>query len=70
MSLRGIVKALGRADDEFHVRRYEIEYLSFGPQLDFYITPNAGITASMSRFTRAHSMLDAPTWEFGVFLKL
>lgn len=66
--LRGI-EVLGRADDEFR-SRYEIEYLSFGPQVDFYITPNAGITASMSRFTRAHSMLDAPTWEFGVFMKL
>lgn len=66
--LRG-VEVLGRADDEFR-SRYEIEYLSFGPQFDLYVTPNAGITASMSRFTRAHSMLDAPAWEFGVFLKL
>lgn len=66
--LRGI-EVLGKADDEFR-SRYEIEYLSFGPQLDFYVTPNAGVTASMSTFTRAHSMLDAPTWEFGVFLKL
>ncbi len=66
--LRGI-EVLGKADDEFR-SRYEIEYLSFGPQLDFYVTPNAGITASMSKFTRAHNMLDAPTWEFGVFLKL
>ena len=66
--LRGI-EVLGRADDEFR-SRYEIEYLSFGPQFDFHVTPNAGITASMSRFTRAHSMLDAPAWEFGLFLKL
>lgn len=66
--LRGI-EVLGRADEEFR-SRYEIEYLSYGPQLDFFVTPNAGITASMSKFTRAHSMLDAPTWEFGVFLKL
>lgn len=66
--LRGI-EVLGKADDEFR-SRYEIEYLSFGPQVDFYVTPNVGITASMSTFTRAHSMLDAPTWEFGVFLKL
>ena len=68
LSLRGI-KALDRADDEFHPRN-DVEYLSFGPQVDFYVTPNAGITASMSKFTRAHNMLDAPTWEFGVFLKL
>ena len=66
--LRGI-EVLGKADDEFR-SRYEIEFLSFGPQLDLYVTPNAGITASMSKFTRAHSMLDAPVWEFGVFLKL
>ncbi len=66
--LRGI-EVLGRADDEFR-SRYEIEYLSFGPQVDLYVTPGAGITASMSRFTRAHSMLDAPTWEIGLFLKL
>ena len=66
--LRG-VEVLGKADDEFR-SRYEIEYLSFGPQLDFYVSPNAGVTASMSTFTRAHSMLDAPTWEFGVFVKL
>lgn len=68
LSLRGI-KALDRNDDEFHPRN-DVEYLSYGPQVDFYITPNAGITASMTRFTRAHNMLDAPTWEFGVFLKL
>lgn len=68
LSIRGI-KALDRADDEFHPRN-DVEYLSFGPQLDFYVSPNAGITASMTRFTRAHNMLDAPTWEFGVFLKL
>ena len=66
--LRGI-EVLGRADDEFR-SRYEIEYLSFGPKVDLYVTPGAGITASMSRFTRAHSMLDAPTWEIGLFLKL
>ncbi len=68
LSLRGI-KALDRADDEFHPRN-DVEYLSYGPQVDFYVTPNAGITASMTRFTQAHNMLDAPTWEFGVFLKL
>ena len=68
LSLRGI-KALDRADDEFHPRN-DVEYLSYGPQVDFFVTPNAGITASMTRFTRAHNMLNAPTWEFGVFLKL
>lgn len=68
LSLRG-VKALDRADNEFHPRN-DIEYLSYGPQVDLYVKPNAGITASMTRYTRAHNMLDAPTWEFGVFLKL
>lgn len=68
LSLRG-VQALDRADDEFHGRN-DIEYLSYGPQVDLYVTPNAGVTASMTRFTRARNMLDAPTWEFGVFVKL
>lgn len=68
VSVRG-VEALDRADDEFHERN-DVEYLSYGPQVDFYVTPNAGITASMTRYTRAHNMLDAPAWEFGVFLKL
>ena len=68
LSLRGI-NALDRADDEFHPRN-DVEYLSYGPQVDFYVTPNAGMTASMTRYTQAHNMLDAPTWEFGVFLKL
>lgn len=68
LSLRG-VNALDRADDEFHPRN-DIEYLSYGPQVDIYVTPNAGITASVTKFTRARNMLDAPTWEFGVFLKL
>ena len=66
--LRG-VEALDRSDEEFH-RRNDFEYLSFGPQVDFYVTPNAGITGSVSKFTRSHNMLDAPAWEFGVFLKL
>ena len=66
--LRG-VEALDRADDEFHPRN-DIEYLAFGPEVNFYVTPNAGITASMTRYTRAHNMLDAPTWSIGVFLKM
>ena len=66
--LRG-VEALDRADDEFHPRN-DIEYLAFGPEVSFYVTPNAGISASMTRYTRAHNMLDAPTWSFGVFLKM
>ena len=66
--LRG-VEAVDRADDEFHPRN-DIEYLSFGPEVNFNITPNAGITASMSTFTRSHNLLDAPVWEFGLFLKL
>ena len=66
--LRG-VRALGRADDEFHPRN-DIQYLSFGPQVDIYITPNVGINAGMSKFTQARNMLDAPAWEFGVFVKL
>lgn len=66
--LRG-VEALDRADDEFHPRN-DSEYLSFGAQLEFYVSPNAGISAGMSRFTRSHNLLDAPVWEVGLFLKL
>ncbi len=66
--LRG-VEALDRADDEFHPRN-DLEYLSFGAQIDFHVSPNAGITAGMSRFTRSHNLLDAPVWEVGLFLKL
>ena len=68
LSLRG-VKALDRADDEFHPRN-DIQYLSYGPQVDVYLLSNLGVTASMTRFTRARNMLDAPTWDFGVFVKL
>ena len=66
--LRG-VEALDRADDEFHPRN-DLEYLSFGSQIDIHVLPNAGITAGMSRFTRSHNLLDAPVWEVGLFLKL
>ena len=66
--IRG-VEALDRADDEFHPRN-DFEYLAFGPEVNFYVTPNAGITAGMTKYTRAHNMLDAPTWSIGVFLKM
>lgn len=66
--LRG-VKALGRSDDDFHPRN-DLQYLSFGPEVNFYITPNAGITAGLSKFTSGRNMLDAPAWDFGFFLKL
>ena len=66
--LRG-VEALDRADDEFHPRN-DLEYLSFGSQIDFHVSPNAGITAGISRFARSHNLLDAPVWEVGLFLKL
>ncbi len=68
VSIRG-VEALDRADGEFHSRN-DIEYLSYGPQVDIHVTPNVGVTASMSRFTRGHNILDAPTWDFGIFVKL
>ena len=66
--LRG-VEALDRADDEFHPRN-DLEYLSFGTQIDFHVSPNAGISAGISTFTRSHNLLDAPVWEVGLFLKL
>ena len=62
--LRG-VDALGELND-----RNDFQYLSYGPEIHLYITPNAGIAASMTRFTRGYNVLDAPAWEFGVFLKL
>lgn len=66
--LRG-VEARDRADDEFHPRN-DLEYLSFGSQIEFHVSPNAGLTAGISRFTRSHNLLDAPVWEVGFFLKL
>ena len=68
VSIRGI-EALDRADGEFHPRN-DFEYLAFGPEVNFFVTPNAGITAGMTKYTRAHNMLDAPTWSVGVFLKM
>lgn len=62
--LRG-VDALGELND-----RNDFQYLSYGPEIHLYITPNAGIAASMTRFTRGYNVLDAPAWEIGVFLKL
>ena len=46
------------------------QYLSFGPEVHLYVTPYAGFAASVTKFTRGYSMLDAPAWEFGLFLKL
>ena len=66
--LRG-VEALGKSDEELAPRN-DIDYLSFGPEINLYITPNAGISASVSKFTGGHNLLDAPAWDFGLFLKL
>lgn len=64
--LRG-VKALGTGD-EWTVN--DQQYVSFGPELNFYLTSNAGITAGVTRYTGAHNLLDAPAWDIGLFLKL
>ncbi len=62
--LRG-VDAIGELNS-----RNDFQYVSFGPEVHLYVTPNAGVAASMTKFTRGYNVLDAPAWEFGVFLKL
>lgn len=49
---------------------YDQQYVSFGPELSFYFTANAGITAGVTRYTGAHNVLDAPAWDIGLFMKL
>ncbi|MYA76224.1 MAG: hypothetical protein F4132_08260 [Gemmatimonadetes bacterium] len=60
-------KAIG-TDGEWTV--YDQQYVSFGPEVSFYVTSNAGITAGVTRYTGAHNVLDAPAWDIGLFLKL
>ena len=64
--IRG-VKALGTGD-EWTVN--DQQYVSFGPEINFYITSNAGITAGVTKYTGAHNLLNAPAWDIGIFLKL
>lgn len=64
--LRG-VKALG-TEDEW--TRNDQQYVSFGPEINFYVTSNAGITAGVTKYTSAHNVLDAPAWDIGLFMKL
>ncbi|MDD9949292.1 MAG: hypothetical protein OXU48_07155 [candidate division Zixibacteria bacterium] len=64
--IRG-AKAVG-TDEEWTV--YDQQYVSFGPEMSFYFTPNAGITAGVTRYAGAHNVLDAPAWDIGLFLKL
>lgn len=64
--LRG-VKALGT---EGEWTRNDQQYVSFGPEINFYLTSNAGITAGLTKYTGAHNVLDAPAWDIGLFMKL
>jgi hypothetical protein len=64
--LRG-VKALGTGDEW---TRNDQQYVSFGPEINFYVTSNAGITAGVTKYTGAHNVLDAPAWDIGLFLRL
>ncbi len=64
--LRG-VKALG-TDGEWTLN--DQQYLSFGPEINFYITSNAGISAGVTKYTGARNLLNAPAWDIGLFLKL
>ena len=64
--LRG-VKALGTGD-EWTLN--DQQYVSFGPEINFYVTSNAGITAGVTKYTGARNLLDAPAWDIGIFLKL
>ena len=63
------VKALGKADDDEWTRNDQ-QYVSFGPEINLYITANAGITAGVTKYTSARNLLDAPAWDIGVFFKL
>lgn len=65
--IRG-VRTLGKSDGEW--TRNDQQYVSFGPEVNFYITANAGITAGVTKYTSAHNVLDAPAWDIGLFLKL
>ena len=64
--IRG-VKALGTGD-EWTVN--DQQYVSFGPEINFFITANAGITAGVTKYTGARNLLNAPAWDIGIFLKL
>ncbi len=61
------VKALGTGDEW---TMNDQQYVSFGPEINFYITSNAGITAGVTKYTGARNLLDAPAWDIGLFLKL
>ncbi len=65
--LRG-TKALGL--DENKWTRDDIQFVSIGPELNLYITPNAGISAGVTKYTSGRNLLDAPAWDIGIFLKL
>ena len=64
--IRG-AKTVGK-DDEWTLN--DQQYVSFGPELNFYITSNTGITAGVTKYAGAHNLLDAPAWDIGLFLKL
>ncbi|MDE3000331.1 MAG: hypothetical protein OXU79_14750 [Gemmatimonadota bacterium] len=64
--IRG-VKAIG-TDGEW--TRNDQQYVSFGPEVNFYLTPDAGITAGVTKYSGAHNVLDAPAWDIGLFMKL
>ncbi len=64
--LRG-AKAIG-TDDEWTVN--DQQYLSFGSEINFHLTANAGITAGVTKYTAARNIEDAPAWDIGLFLKL
>ena len=64
--LRG-VDAVGKSELD---PRNDFQYLSFGPEVHLYVTSTAGITASVTKFIQGRNVLDAPAWEFGLFMKL
>lgn len=61
------VKALGTGD-EWTVN--DQQYVSFGPEINFYVTTSAGITAGVTKYSGARNLLDAPAWDIGIFMKL
>ena len=65
--VRGM-KVLGTAEEERTPN--DRQYVSFGPEINFYNTSNAGITASVTKYMSARNLLDASYRDTGLFLNM
>ncbi len=61
------VKALGTGGEW---TMNDQQYVSFGPEINFYVSSNVGITAGVTKYSGARNLLDAPAWDIGLFMKL